>query len=295
MVTIGVVHLVWAPLGPAMLARFLDSYRRCPGGIEHDLIVAFAGYRNQEELEPFLTQLHNVDHQALPLAAFQQDLASYRDAIERCDHEYLCFVNSYTRLCDGEWLAKLYGQMARPGIGVVGTTGSWENRIAPLAYERERIRRRPLPRRLLSSLHLAYRLRRSAAFPNYHIRTNAFLLRRDLALSLQGMRARDKCAAWQFEHGKASMTRQLMVRGLEPLVVDRYGRGYGKEEWGRSNTFWQGDQGSLLATDNRTDSYAEGTAELRYHLWRLAWHEQAIPPSDVNVAPDIACEEQELT
>ena len=43
--SVTLVHLVWAPLGPEALARFLDSYRHHPAGVEHRLLMVFNGFR----------------------------------------------------------------------------------------------------------------------------------------------------------------------------------------------------------------------------------------------------------
>jgi hypothetical protein len=281
MAALGVVHLVWVPLGLEILDRFLASYERCPGGIDHDLIIVFNGFRNKMELDPFFARLCNIKHHPLLIEPFQQDIASYSDAVKRYPYETLCFVNSYVRLQDAQWLAKLYEHLQRPGVGVAGNSGSWESRVPLLTRERERILKRPLHLRLLGHARLAFQLSHYEPFPNYHIRTNGFMIRRDLLLSLTGMAVRNKSEAWTFERTRFGMTSQILKLGLRPMVVGADGRGYEKEEWAQSNTFWQGDQGNLLLTDNRTDEYAQCAAHEKRELWLRAWHGQALPPIEI--------------
>ena len=64
-------------------------------------------------------------------------------------------------------------------------------------------------------------------FPSPYVRTNAFLIERELLLSLQTGRLGTKSAAYRFESGHGGMTEQLRARGLKPLMVGRGGSGVG--------------------------------------------------------------------
>jgi hypothetical protein len=114
-------------------------------------------------------------------------------------------------------------------------------------------------------------------FPAYHLRTNAFMIRRETMLGLKTWEMKGKEDSLKFESGRESMTYQLLRAGLKVLVVGRDGRGYEKEEWARSETFWQGAQRNLLVADNQTRDYEEGNALRRLYLSRSAWGEQAAP------------------
>jgi hypothetical protein len=80
---------------------------------------------------------------------------------------------------------------------------------------------------------------------------------------------------YKFEHGRQSMTHQLLKRGLEPLVVGRDGRAYGKEEWYESRTFHSGDQSNLLISDNHTRLYDGLDREMRWRYAVNIWGEKA--------------------
>ena len=108
-------------------------------------------------------------------------------------------------------------------------------------------------------------------FPAYHLRTNAFMIRRDVMLGLKTWGMPEKDDAYRFESGTESMTNQLLRRGLKPLVVGRDGRAYEKEEWPLSETLFQGEQRNLLVSDNVTRRYAESGALERTILSRGAW------------------------
>ncbi|HEX8558834.1 MAG TPA: hypothetical protein VF668_12050, partial [Pyrinomonadaceae bacterium] len=255
-----VVHLVWKPLGVAPFARFLDAYARAGGGVAHDFAVVFNGFGGEEELREYRALLGRAAAGELTTPRPVQDIPAYFAAAERLDYEHLCFVNSHSAPLDGEWLAKLYEHGRREGVGVAGATGSWESLYTDYVAEwRRRFPPRPYRgwlRNERETLRTALRLRKEfAPFPNPHLRTNAFLVRRRVMLALEGWDAKIKDEAHRFESGRAGMTRQVEAMGLKALVVGRDGRGYEPAEWAESFTFRRGEQHNLLVSDNQTRYY----------------------------------------
>jgi hypothetical protein len=114
-------------------------------------------------------------------------------------------------------------------------------------------------------------------FPNYHIRTNGFMISRDLMRKIKYPSIVSKLDAYRFESGKHSLTKQIMSMNLSVLVVGKDGKGYEKEEWFKSNTFWQGDQSNLLVADNQTNRYLSSDINVKRHLSQSAWGDQADP------------------
>jgi hypothetical protein len=115
------------------------------------------------------------------------------------------------------------------------------------------------------------------AFPAYHLRTNAFMIGREVMLGLRRWEMRGKEEAWRFESGREGMTGQLLRAGLGVLVVGRDGQAYEKERWAESETLWQGQQRNLLVSDNQTRDYEFSPDANRVILSRLAWGERAAP------------------
>ncbi len=283
---VGLVHLVRAANGIEPLRRFLTSYERNPGGIAHDFIVALKGFTNEhgeslrELPDAFDQALARIHHQRLFVRDNGYDIVPYFVAAETLHYDYFCFVNSYSVILDANWLAKLYRHGCRAEVGIVGATGSSQS-----FYSDQKTRRPPADRghRALSRsvwwlkrrvLRLYFR-RSFPPFPNYHIRTNCFMIRRDVMASIARPVIRSKMDGYRFESGKRSMTGQIMERGLKALVVGKDGRAYEKEEWSQSNTFWQGDQGNLLVADNQTEAYTKGDSAVRCQYARLAWADEA--------------------
>lgn len=260
---IGVVHLVWGPLGPEPLKRFLASYRAHPAGAEHELVVVFNGVRDQG---PLREQLAATPHRLLALPEPVLDLPAYGLAARELDHERLCFLNSYSAILADSWLAHLSDALDVPGVGIVGASGSWESQA-------EWIRGRLVhwPYQLLG---LRASRRDYPRFPNPHIRTTAFLMRRADVLACRLEEARDKRSTYLLESGRQSITRRLLDEGARALVVGRDGHGYDVEDWPASATYRSGGQRNLLVEDNRTADWQRASARLRARLARDAWGER---------------------
>jgi hypothetical protein len=276
MAEICVVHLVWKPLGVRPLRDFLASYERNLGGVAHRLVVAFNGFGGESELGEYREALAGVGHEWFMVRRTAQDIPVYFEAAERFGERYFCFLNSHSMLLDPEWLVKMYAHAVREGVGAVGATGSWESTYTCyLRWWRENLPRRPYrgmfggEREKLRSL-LALR-KRVPPFPNPHLRTNAFLIARELFLGLKRWEMVEKDDAYMFENGREGMTRQIVAMGLRPLVVGRDGRAYEKEEWRESFTFRRDGQHNLLVSDNQTRLYAETDPATRRALAESAW------------------------
>lgn len=255
-ISICVIHLVWAPLGETPLRRFLDSYRAHPAGHEHHLLVVYNGFAG--EADPHLAacrrELEEVEHDELVLTGAMLDLEGYRLAAEHIAAERVCMLNSYSRVCCTGWLDLLARAVSVPDMGMVGASGSYESTYsAAPPWRRPRLRREFPP------------------FPNPHLRTNAFLVRRQTLLSLYREPIRTKRAALALENGRHSMTRQLVARGLGVRVVGKDGRVFAPGQWPASGGFRSGAQDNLLVADNRTDQYRDAGPRLRRVLARKAW------------------------
>jgi hypothetical protein len=264
---IGLVHLVWAPLGPEPLRAFLRSYRAHRSGAPHELVIVLNGAQLEESQgfprQALLAELHGTEHRLIELDRPVLDLAAYAEAALRLEHERLCFLNSYSVVLADDWLRQLDRAIGLPEIGLAGATGSWESRaelvnggVEHWIYQLVKLRqkRRDFPR-----------------FPNPHIRTTAFMLERELLLELGLERPYDKRTAYLLESGRQSITRQIQGRGLRAVVVGSNGHTYAVEEWPRSRTFRGGEQSNLLVADNRTSEWQQANPEQRRLLTHYAW------------------------
>jgi hypothetical protein len=298
--SIGLVYLVRAANGIKPLVRFLASYGKNPGGIPHELIILLKGFTDRRgqprrgllrEYDQALALLH---HRQLFVSDVGFDIGAYFQAVVALDYDHLCFLNSFSVLRDEQWLGKMHQYCMRSGIGLIGATGSYQSiysdSLSPPSAKAEALglplqgrtnggsswlarSARSLKRRVLRG----YFRRSFPPFPNYHVRTNGFLVSRRVLLAIDPPLIRWKMDGYRFESGTRSLTRQILAMGLRPVLVGRDGRAYEKEEWPGSNTFWQEDQANLLVADNQTEAYARGDAATRWRYARYAWGNQARP------------------
>ncbi len=264
-----VVHLVRKKNGLEPFRHFLTSYLENPAGVDHDLLIIYKGFNRKSDIEPYEKLLQDVPHSLLQVADFGFDLRPYFIAAEKYDSKYFCYLNSFSVILDKDWLLKFYRHINQPGVGLVGATGSWgsisggNNAIKECpAYERLA---RLLVRKLLA-MYFDY-------FPNYHIRTNGFMIARNTMLNIKHGMVLTKMHAWLLESGKNGITKQVEQMGLKSLLVGKDEKAYALHEWNVSNTFWRRTQDNLLIADNQTKKFDTASMEWRQKCELFAWGE----------------------
>jgi hypothetical protein len=105
-------------------------------------------------------------------------------------------------------------------------------------------------------------------FPNPHIRSNGFIIRRtDLVREFPSIKP-GKNAAYEFESGAHGITARLLAAGKTAVLVDRNGRTYLPRDWPKSRTFRLGQQVGLMIGDNQTRRFAVmPRAEQQTHVY----------------------------
>lgn len=288
MSNICVVHLVRAENGPSPFADFMRSYREHPAGVAHELLLLCKGFDESAASQlpaDYGALARDVPHRTMFVPDEGFDIGPYFIAARELVYRRFCFLNSFSRLLDAGWLAKLAAPAETKGVGIVSATGSCESYytnmardLSPVRYLRRAaysIRQGEKPEGVGDYLSQRRELRAARAafdpFPNYHVRTNAFVIARDVMLDLKVGAIRNKMDAAVFESGKAGLTRQLSAKGLRALVVGRDGVAYEKERWRESHTFRSGEQRNLLVADNRTRQYAEADSPTKKFLQACSW------------------------
>lgn len=268
---IGLVHLVWAPLGQPPLREFVRSYQAHAAGGEHELVIVLNGASPEPgdpPREALLAELADTEHRLIVLERPLLDLAAYGEAARRIEHPRLCFLNSYSVILVDGWLGRLSRALDQPGVGLAGASASWESQA-----EWMRGKARHWPPQLLT-LHRARK--DYPRFPNPHIRTTAFMINRDAILETGLDGVRDKRSAYLLESGPSSITRQVQDKGLRPVVAGRDERVYDVADWGRSHTYRSGAQDNLLVADNRTRDWLRASPRLKRRLSSDAWGERRV-------------------
>lgn len=272
-----VVHLVRRKNGIEPFRSFLASYLGNAAGIDHELLIVYKGFSQEADIDPYEELLREVPHSFLTITDLGFDLRSYFIAAEKCSSKHFCFLNSFSIILDRDWLLKFYQHISQPGVGLVGATGSWGSiGKTPIKLDKEGISYlRKLARYLYKYFTKATINRFFLKFPNYHIRTNGFMIERDIMLKISRGMIITKIQAYFIESGIHSITRQVELMGFRPIVVGKNGKGYEKHEWDISNTFWRRVQENLLISDNQTRLYDKEDSDKKKKREFFAWGSNA--------------------
>ncbi|MGZ3847215.1 MAG: hypothetical protein ACXVBH_14230 [Flavisolibacter sp.] len=244
----------------------------------HELVFLFNGVENEEQLRPYhdLAFYYGLTYKSLRLKK-GWDLEAYRWAASQIDAAYILFLNSYSRFRGDNWLAHFITAMSQPGVGIVGATGSYHSIFSMIQYEtstrweREKSFNENFRKyKLLVKNFILYRFW-FPPFPNPHVRTNAFLVERKVFVDLSLIPIKKKYDAYRLESGRIGFTRQIIKRGLKPIVVGKNGEVYEIAKWRESNTFWIDDQANLLVSDNQTEKFMEADSQQRKFFTFIAW------------------------
>jgi hypothetical protein len=279
MADVCVAHLIRRTNGIEPVVRFFESYKRNSTGQPHDLLVIMKGFEENHVPLEYERLLAPFPHQSFFVPDTGFDISAYFVAANAFSHDYFCFLNSYSLILDNDWLQKLHRHAQKEDVGIVGATASWESTYSNVKADVHSLIEAgaSVSQRLGFLIQLMKFKRYFPSFPNYHVRTNAFMLRRNLLFLVRTGNLQSKMDVYRFESGRQSLTRQLMNAGYKPLVIGKDGKAYEKEDWHKSNTFRQGDQKNLMVADNQTETYAEGDAQLKWRFSRLAWGDKAAP------------------
>ncbi|MBZ9656089.1 glycosyltransferase family 2 protein [Phyllobacterium lublinensis] len=327
---IAVVYLARLHEGFHSFEAFAETYRRHPAGEDHDLYIVCKGFEKPGEYAAIGAVFTGIKHKIIHVKDdIGLDIHAYQEAARKIDNEYICCLNTFTSLRTDNWLAKLWANMSKPGVGLVGATGSFESlynswkvvnfvswsTAVPARYDRAFVRNyawlinQCAPHMLRAAKSKQLRIRRFLSdtlrnrpsneslqeeysgvwaqtlsqnggfcsnfrdfprFPNPHIRSTAFLVRRKdlLAVTLED---KGKIACCKFESGTEGLSISMMRQGLELLVVGADGVGYSMEQWPTCGAFRSGNQSNLLASDNQTDSYNGYSAEEKLAHRIMSW------------------------
>jgi len=275
---IAVVYLSYIPYGITPFNDFVQSYIKHPAGTSHTLYLLFKGMEKADDLHPFteLADRLGISYKIIQFSEPGLDIEAYRFACTQLNDPYLFFLNTQSVILHPGWLLKIAAHITER-IGIIGTTASFQSHYSSVfqnyswAWKRDesmyvRFRRY----KLLIKATLIWRWI-FPAFPNPHIRTNAFLIDRQLFLKLRFPIVKDKFAAYQVESGYRSITRQIIANNRDVLLVDKKGSVYQIAEWNEPNVFWKGRQEDLFVSDKQTRLYENSSDAERKKMKFAAW------------------------
>lgn len=126
--SIAVFYLARLTEGRPPVQAFIESYRRHDAGVPHHLIIIAKGYSKAGELAVLRDILGDIPHSVHVVNDdIGHDLHAYKHAAKRFDFSHACFVNTFTEIKADRWLEKLYRNLTKPGVGMVGASGTFES------------------------------------------------------------------------------------------------------------------------------------------------------------------------
>lgn len=261
-----VVYLARHADGLEATRSFVRSYLAFDAGRPHELVVILKGFDEAAVRTATVEVFDGIECRFVDVTEGGYDLGAYFTVARSLPHSAYLFLNTFSRVLDTGWLAKYTAALSAPNVGLVGATASYESHWTAFqrVYPRWRVWGETARQR-------AFYRRNFDAFPNPHIRTNAFMIGRETLNRLELPVPRDKMDAYRLESGKSGLTRQISGLGLEPVVVDRAGKSWKKDEWPVSKTFRSGEEENLLIADNQTDGFLTADPQRRGLLSTLAW------------------------
>jgi hypothetical protein len=302
---LALVHLVRKANGPEPFREFLESYRAVEAGADHDLVLLLKGFDSDREADEAAAVAGGLAVQRLYVDDDGFDVGAYFTAVDELEHARVCFVNSFTTVRAPGWLGMLEAALRLPDAGIAGATGSWASHMSWLRFnvglsspyreafpdrawaQAQVMRLTPDTRRVLAPVWLRHAIGTARAmrffvgrfgpFPAAHVRTNGFMIERELMRSLERTPIERKYDAFVVEGGTRSLTQQIIELGLRPLIAGADGRAYDVPDWARSGVFWQRDQSNVLLEDNQTRTYRDSDLDLRTYFATFAWGLEADP------------------
>ncbi|MES1180138.1 MAG: glycosyltransferase [Hyphomicrobium sp.] len=108
-------------------------------------------------------------------------------------------------------------------------------------------------------------------FPNPHIRSNAFMLRRQDFIHAPLEDGNTKIQAMKLESGFEGLSRRFLDAGQRLLVVGANGRAYDIPDWPQSECFRSNTQSNLLVSDNQTRQFDKMSPSSRATHQMFSW------------------------
>jgi len=223
--------------------RFILAYQRFIPKVQHVLYVVNKGF-SQEELSVQYALFQTLEPCFIDVDDESFDLEAYRKAALQIEEPIVFFMNTHSEPLQVGWLDKVYACFtSSDNIGMAGCSGNVETHYPFVA---------DFP-----------------AYPNYHIRSNAFMLARHDYLKMLEDRPLDtKLQAYQIEAGLLSLTRMIQATGREAVVVGRQGEVNQQKLW-KAGIFRSGCQQNLLLADNQTRQYQQASNFKKLMIWLI--------------------------
>lgn len=222
--------------------KFLQSYSNFKVGMEHSLKFIAKNWSEGLEYDEFKNLANEISAEIIELPDDGWDIGAYFRVVDYLDSDYVLFLGSSTEILTDNWLKKMCTPLLCGEIGLTGAMGSWEPGITD-------------------------------TFPNPHIRTCSFMLKRELFAEYKNLQVFPvtKEDTYNIEHGFTSITRFVLSKGLKIAVVDCDGKVFYPAQWCESKTFRHPEERRSIFSDNLSNAYYNFDIQTKCIVEKLAW------------------------
>ncbi len=241
--------------------EFLQSYLNHSAGIIHSLHIIAKGWEKKKE--EYLQLIDLCKELNIPLVDLPDDgfdLGAYYRAAKNLNGKHICFLSSSTIIEKDNWLIKLYNAIDEKTKLVAPFASYQESPIREeyMLHELQQIypnvqSKDDLKYKVYRELNKKY-TKNPLPFPNPHLRSNGFLIERELFIEFMEQNKipnfipRYKVEAWDLESGHNSLTRFILNKGFNAILVGFDGN-YNINNWAKANTFRWFDTSNALISD----------------------------------------------
>lgn len=226
-----------------VVENFIASYRKHPAGLEHSLVI-IAKNCNDKYVHRKLCQLAEKNNaKVIDLPDDGWDFGAYFRVSKLLNSDYVLFLGSSVDIRSDMWLSKLFKPfIIDSSVQLVGPMGSWGDS-------------------------------KRTVFPNFHIRTCAFMLKRELFLEYATTQKFPvtKDDTYELEHGENSITKFILNKGHNAVVVNNDGEIFEPQNWAFARTFRYPGESKAIIVDKHCLFYYSLDAKHREFLERAAW------------------------
>ena len=227
-----------------VVERFLQSYKENPAGIEHSLVIVAKNWTDKSEYEKLQKYAKAFNAKIINLPDDGWDFGAYFRVSKLLNSEYVLYLGSSIVIRSANWLRHHYSAFKQDEkVQLVGAMGSWG---------------------------FAYTTR---SFPNYHIRTCSFMMRREFFLEYASTQKFPvtKEDTYEMEHGEDSLTMFPLNKGYKAVVVNSDGQVFEPDDWDVSDTFRTRNPWKSMFSDKQSMSYYLVKNDERDYLEKAAW------------------------
>lgn len=273
---ISIVYLFWVPYGINYAYKFLDSYINSG---ENEVLFFFIikGEINNEDFKKIqeYCALCNINPIFFQIKNEGLDIDSYFEILDLINTKYVMFFNTTSVILVKNWLSLFINNfLINDNIGIIGATGSLASNLSITISKLKKIRLKFNNLREIGRLIIGivkYRIDFNL-YPNFHIRTNAFMIETNLLKAYPNKTFKTKYNAHKFEHGKNSLTNFILNKGKLAYVVDKNMNLFDSSNINQSQNFWKGNQKDLIIDDKQTLIYQNSSQNNKIALENLIWH-----------------------